>query len=70
MKFKEIYDFSVLSELRGGKQINVFDKKEMFCEEVGNLTVNELMNVLRASEEEKDRYLFYTVEEKKENENE
>ena len=69
MKFKEIYDFSVLSELRNGTQIRVFDKKEKFCEEVGNLTVNELMNVLKASEEEKDRYLFYTVEEERENEN-
>lgn len=69
MKFKEIYDFSVLSELRNGTQIRVFDKKEMFCEEVGSLTVNELMGVLETSEEEKDRYLFYTVEEEKESEN-
>ena len=69
MKYREIYDFSVLTELRNGTQIRVFDKKEMFCEEVGNLTVNELTQVLMASEEEKDRYLFYTVEEEKENEN-
>lgn len=69
MKYKEIYDFSVLSELRNGTQIRVLDKKEMVCEKVGNLTVNELIQVLKVSEEEKDRYLFYAVEEERENEN-
>ena len=60
-KYKSIYSFNVIDEIKHGANVCMLDRKEMEVECVENMEVGDFASVLAISEKEKDRFEFWKV---------
>jgi hypothetical protein len=61
MKFKEIYSFNALDEIKAGELVYVVDRREKEVIFVNAMTVSNLCRLLESTE--KGRYVFWKEEE-------
>ncbi len=68
MKYKKIYSFEVLNEIENGQRVYMLDRKYAVTANVSNLTVEELVEIIKQEKEESTRFEFWTEIETEENE--
>lgn len=66
--FEGVYSFDVIREIKKGKLVYVLDKEEQTVKCVNDMIVDKLAEVLKNSETEKTRYMFWKEVEETENE--
>lgn len=70
MKYQTIYSFEVLNEIENGQKVYMLDRKYIVTTNVSNLTVEELVEIIKQEKEESTRFEFWTeIAETEENEN-
>lgn len=68
MKYQTIYSFEVLTEIESGQRVYMLDRKYAVTANVSNLTVEELVEIIKQEKEESTRFEFWTEIETEENE--
>lgn len=69
MKYRDIYACWVLTEVENGVVVSVLDRELRTVKTVNEMTVDRAVAVIKSAEKNRDRYVFWAVEEE-ENENE
>lgn len=69
MKYQTIYSFEVLNEIENGQRVYMLDRKYADTANVSNLTVEELVEIIKQEKKEHNRFEFWTeIAETEENE--
>ena len=61
--YESVYSFVVIDKIREGKTVFVLDKENEKVMKVNELTVDQLMRLLRNDESTPNRYYFWYSEE-------
>ena len=62
-KYEEIYSFNVFEEVKKGKKVYAVDRMLVEVFDVNSLDVDCFATLLARADIDKDRYLFWIVEE-------
>lgn len=62
-KYTEIYSFRLFDEIKSKKKVYALDKKLVETFSVHNMEMENFATLLEKTEEDKERYLFWTTEE-------
>jgi hypothetical protein len=69
MKYQTLYSFEVLKTIEDGQKVYMLDRKYVVNANVSNLTVEELVEIIKQEKEESTRFQFWTeIAETEENE--
>jgi hypothetical protein len=63
MKYRDIYACWVLTEVENGVVVSVLDRELRTVKTVNEMTVDRAVAVIKSAEENRDRYVFWAVEE-------
>ena len=66
MEYKVIYPFDVMNSIKEGKNVGLTDRGKGVVHSVNDMTVSELVEVLRDFDTTKGRYEFWVEEEQEE----
>lgn len=66
--YMSIYSFHVIEKIKEGKTVYYLDRKLHDCGTVNRISVEDLIAIIKADEQEKQRFEFWIEEETEEKE--
>lgn len=66
MKFRDIYSFLAIEEIKDGKTVFVLDKEMKTVEAVNDMTVDEAVSLIQSADNFPGRFEFWVEEEEEE----